>query len=76
LGKLTELRHLDLHGIPVSDEYVGFLGELTALRSLNLGYNQAITDKGIDQLNIAALESLDIRGCEKPQRHKSFINEL
>lgn len=78
-------------GIAVSDEYVGFLSELSALRRLSLAYNPAITDAGLDQLNctclllasaraltvpaVTTLTHLDLSGCEKPVRHASFEHE-
>ena len=60
VAKLRELRHLDLRGLALSDDYVAALAALSALRRLWLSNNCALTDRGLDTLPCTPLTALPL----------------
>jgi hypothetical protein len=49
IGKLTELRHLDIYGTTVTDDGLALLKDLQKLKELGLG-STPVTDKGLVHL--------------------------
>jgi hypothetical protein len=63
LGRLKSLVWLKASPIPIADEALKEMGELTNLRWLDLRYNGRITDAGLKELSgLKKLEVLDLRG--------------
>ena len=61
LGKLHNLRHIEICGGGLSDEGVRVLAELSELRCMNISQNGGVTDRSVPLLaGLPVLESLNL----------------